>query len=524
MRDPALPAGQQPTDLRARAREIARDAGFDPDFPADAEGELAAIAARMTHVGGVTTPTVATASDPSAGTLDLRALLWSSIDNRESRDLDQIEYCEQLENGDVHVRIGIADVDSLVVKSSALDRHAAANTTSVYTGVATFPMLPERLSTDLTSLNEGAERLAVVVDLVVTASGDVRDATAYRALVVNRARLTYEVVGNWLGGMAAAPPEVAALGGLAAQIQLQDRVAQALRARRQDRGALDLETIEAHPVITGDGSVVNLEVTRKSRARELIEDFMIAANVAMAEFLERRQVPSIRRVVHVPKRWPRIVDLAREHGTTLPPAPNAAALAEFLRARRAADPDRFADLSLAVVKLLGPGEYAVERPWASGTEGDEGHFGLAVDDYSHTTAPNRRYADLVMQRLLKATLLGAPVPYAADELDPIAARCTAMENAARKVEREMRKVVAATLLAHRIGESFDAIVTGVSTSGTYARLIHPPAEGRVVRGEHGVDVGDRIRVTLVSTDPRRGFVDFERSDGHSNPRPGRNVL
>ena len=466
------------------------------DFPLDAKAEVAAL--EQTH----------RATAVSDDVRDLRALLWSSIDNRESRDLDQIEYCEALGGGLTRLRLGIADVDWLVPKGSAIDRRAAANTTSLYTGVETFPMLPEELSTDLTSLLEGADRLVVVVDLVVDDGGNVRDVSAYRAHATNRAKLTYESVGMWLAG-GAKPEEFTAIAGLEAQVRLQDELARRLRTWRDERGALDLETIEAQPVTSPGGQVVDLAVTRKNRARDLIEDFMIAANAAIASFLESRRIPSIRRVVHVPKRWPRIVELAKRYGESLPDEPSSLALSAFLKRRRAADPDTFADLSLSVVKLLGAGEYTVERPWEP--EGEEGHFGLAVDDYSHTTAPNRRYADLVMQRLLKATLAGVSPPYTADELDVIAAHCTEMEDAARKVERSMRKVVAATLLSHRIGETFDAIVTGVNQSGTFARLTHPPAEGRVVHGEHGMDVGDRVRVRLIDVDVEKGYIDFARA-------------
>jgi exoribonuclease-2 len=484
------------TDLRARAREIAADNGFISDFAPETRAEVSYLERS------------ATTTTLPKDVRDLRSLLWSSIDNRESRDLDQVEVCEPLDGGKTRLRLGIADVDQYVPKDSAIDRRAAENTTSLYTGVATFPMLPEELSTDLTSLLEAKERLAVVADLVIDEAGNVTDMTAYRALVVNRAKLTYEAVGMWLAG-GAAPEEVVAIAGLADQVRLQDDLARRLRTRRQERGALDLETIEAQPVTSPNGDVVDITVTRKSRARDLIEDFMIAANVAMASFLEARRVPSIRRVVHVPKRWPRLVELAKRYGATLPDEPSSKALAEFLKDRRAADPDTFADLSLSVVKLLGAGEYTVERPWEP--DGEEGHFGLAVDDYSHTTAPNRRYADLVMQRLVKATLDGAPTPYTAEELDAIALHCTQMENAARKVERSMRKVVAATLLRSRVGEMFDAIVTGVNQDGTFARLTHPPAEGRIVRGEHGLDVGDHVPVKLVGVDVEKGYIDFARS-------------
>jgi exoribonuclease-2 len=482
-------------DLRTRARDIAMENGFVSDFPPDVEAEVAAL--QRARAGAT----------PPDDVRDLRDLLWSSIDNRESRDLDQVEFCESAGNGLTRLRLGVADVDWLVPKGSAIDRRAAANTTSLYTGVETFPMLPEELSTNLTSLLEAADRLVGVVDLVVDDAGEVKDVSAYRARVANRAKLTYESVGLWLAG-GAKPEEFTAIAGLEAQVRLQDDLAHRLRTRRQERGALDLETIEAQPVTSAGGHVVDITVTRKNRARDLIEDFMIAANSAIAAFLESRRVPSIRRVVRAPKRWPRLVELAKRYGEHLPDEPSSIALATFLQKRRTADPDSFADLSLSVVKLLGAGEYTVERPWEP--DGEEGHFGLAVDDYSHTTAPNRRYADLVMQRLLKATLAGAPAPYTADELDVIAARCTEMENAARKVERSMRKVVAATLLEHRIGETFDAIVTGVNQSGTFARLTHPPAEGRVVRGEHGLDVGDRVRVKLVEADVDKGYIDFAR--------------
>jgi len=485
-----------PADLRERAREIAVENGFVSDFPPEVQTEVA----HLEHRNGDAVHT--------ADVRDLRTLLWSSIDNRESRDLDQVEYCERLADDSIRLRLGVADVAYLVAKGSAIDMRAAANTTSLYTGVATFPMLPEELSTDLTSLLEAADRLVVVVDLVVDVDGKARDVNAYRALVANRAKLTYEPIGQWLAG-GPAPEELAAIAGLEEQVRLQDEVAQRLRARRHECGALDLETIEARPVTSSGGEVIDLEVTRKNRARDLIEDFMIAANVGVAGFLEARRIPSIRRIVRVPKRWARLVELAKRYDDTLPDAPSSLALSEFLRRRRAADPNSFADISLSVVKLLGSGEYTVERPWEP--DGEEGHFGLAVDDYSHTTAPNRRFADLVMQRLVKALLAGTEIPYTADELEAIAERCTAMESAARKVERTMRKVVAATLLQRRVGEMFDAIITGVNQNGTYARLTHPPAEGRVMRGERGLDVGDRVRVRLIDVDVEKGYIDFAKA-------------
>ena len=485
------------TDLRAQARAVAEENGFAADFESAVQSEVDQL--RNQQRPG---------SLPS-DVRDLRQLLWSSIDNRESRDLDQVEYCERVDSDSIRLRLGVADVDWLVPKGSAVDQHASRNTTSLYTGVETFPMLPERLSTDLTSLLEAQERLVVVVDLVVDSSGVVNDVSAYRALVVNRAKLTYEAVGLWLAGSGPAPEEFSAIDGLTQQVRLQDELARRLREQRHERGALDLETIEARPVTSSGGDVVDIEVTRKSRARDLIEDFMIAANVAIAAFLEAKRVPSIRRVVVAPKRWPRLVELAKRYGDELPNEPSSVALAGFLKRRRAAAPDSFADVSLSVVKLLGAGQYTVERPWEP--DGEEGHFGLAVDDYSHTTAPNRRYADLVMQRLLKATLRGEQAPYTADELDAIATRCTEMENGARKVERTMRKAIAARLLERRVGETFDAIITGVNDGGTFARLTHPPAEGRIMRGERGLDVGDRVRVKLVEVDVAKGYIDFVKS-------------
>ena len=434
---------------------------------------------------------------------DLRDLPWSSIDNEESRDLDQVEVADAVPGKGVRLRIGIADVDAFVPKGSALDAFAYANTTSLYTGVKVFPMLPVSLSYDRTSLLEGGERRAMVTEMVVREDGTLDDAATkvYPARVTNHAKLVYEHVGAWLedgpGGQRPSDPIVAE------QVELQDAAAQRLRARRKELGALDLETLEPKPIMR-DGEIINLELLRKNRARELIEDFMIAANGATARFLEARGRSTIRRVVRRPERWDRIVELASELGSDLPPQPDASALADFLAARRKADPLRFPEVSLAVVKLLGPGEYVLQPAGAP----DIGHFGLAVEDYMHSTAPNRRYPDLVTQRLLRAAANDAPPPYTDDELAQIAMHCTERENAARKVERTMRKVAAASLLQKKIGQEFDAIVTGAAPKGTYVRLLRPPAEGRVVSGEKGLDVGDRVRVRLVDTDVERGFIDF----------------
>lgn len=441
------------------------------------------------------------------GLRDLRSLLWSSIDNTESRDLDQIEFAEHLPNDAIRILVAIADVDGLVTKGSPVDLHAKENSTSVYTGVAVFPMLPEEFSTNLTSLNENADRAAIIIENVVEANGDVSRYDVYRGVVRNKAQLAYDDTGDWLentsGGTVQPPQKVASTPGLAVQLRLQWEAARRLKKEREENGALDLETIEATPVTQG-GRVVDLKLTHKSAARDLIEDFMIASNVAIAKWLEALGRSGIRRIVREPERWGRIVELAARYGDTLPAEPDSLALSKFLTKRRAADPLRFPDLSLTIVKLMGPGAYALDLPGKD----PGGHFGLAAHDYSHATAPNRRYADLITQRLVKAALAKTPASYSNDELAEIAQHCTEREDAARKVERTMRKVGAALMLADRIGDRFDAIVTGVSSSGTYVRLLHPPAEGRVVHGEKGLDVGDRVQVKLVGTDPEKGWIDF----------------
>ncbi|HEY5087544.1 MAG TPA: RNB domain-containing ribonuclease, partial [Gemmatimonadaceae bacterium] len=441
-------------------------------------------------------------------------LPWSSIDNDTSRDLDQLEVAEKLPDGTVRIRVAIADVDGTVPQGSATDAFASANSTSVYTGIVTYPMLPDRLSTDLTSLVQDSDRASVVIEFVVAADGSVSSHDVYMARVKNHAKLAYNNVGAWLDGNASLP--ACGTQTIQDQLHLQDTVAQALRAVRAANGALDLETIEAQSVVKPDQSV-DIELVQKTRASRLIEDFMIAANVAMAEFLDAHNSPTIRRIVRSPERWARIVALAAKLGTTLPPNPDSAALSAFLVKHRQSDPDHFADLSLAVVKLIGPGEYEAHTPG----EADTGHFALATHDYTHSTAPNRRFADLVTQRLLKVVLAGRAAPYTNDQLTTIAAHCTEREDAARKVERQVRKDAAAVSMSGRIGDSFDAIVTGVNPSGTYVRVIAPPIEGRLMRGEQGLDVGDKVRVQLLSTDPKRGFIDFgaQHSGGTPAHRP-----
>jgi exoribonuclease-2 len=489
----------QSFDLTAIAHQAMIDAGFVPDVPHSVLAELQALESKpLTAVHG-------------SSTRDLRSLLWSSIDDQKSRDLDQVEYAERLPNGDIRVQVGIADVDALVPKGSAIDAHAAENGTSVYTGVRTYPMLPEQLSTDLTSLKGGADRSSVVTEMIVTPEGTVKSTDVYPALLHNYAKLSYEAVGDWLDNKGPIPREIANVPKMEAQIRLQFEVAQHLRELRRKHGALEFETIQASPVINDNGQVTELSVTERNSARDIIENFMIAANVAMAEFLTAKGALSIRRVVRTPEHWPRIVEMANELGEQLPAQPDSRVLADFLARRKVADPQHFPDLSLSIIKLLGPGEYMVQQP---GTSGEQSiHFGLAVHDYTHSTAPNRRYADLVSQRLVKAVLGTDAGPYTEAELTRIAEHCTEREDAARKVERKMRKVGAAVVMQKRIGEVFDAIVTGVSPKGIFARLINPPVDGRVMRGEQGLRLGEKIRVKLLDTDPQRGFIDFARSGG-----------
>jgi exoribonuclease-2 len=479
-------------DLQAAAKQIMLENGFEPDFPPEVWQQLAQIKSAPPQTS-------------SSNVRDLRHLLWSSIDNDTSRDLDQIEYAEKLPDGATKIMVGIADVDAFVQKDTPIDRHASKETTTVYTGVRNFPMLPEELSTGTTSLLEVDGKLSVVTEFTIGSNGELQKHDIYRALVVNKAQLTYNAVGAWLEGKAAAPPKVAASAELQAQLKLQDEIAQALKNERHKHGALDIETTEVHPIVLND-QIIDLQKQEKNRATELIEDFMIAANGVVARTLEEAGVSSIRRVVKTPERWDRIVALAAQQGGKLPAQPDSKALNDFLQARKAADPDHFADLSLAVIKLMGPGEYVLERPG----QPSPGHFGLAVQDYTHSTAPNRRFADVVTQRLLKALMARQKSPYSDDELAAIATNCTMKEDAARKVERAMSKRIAAVSMSSRIGQVFDAIVTGVTPKGTFVRVLSPHVEGLLVHGQ-GVDVGDKLRVKLISADPQRGYIDFVRA-------------
>jgi exoribonuclease-2 len=483
-------------DLQATAEKIMRENGFSLDHPPGTAEQLAELQRRANQPEVRVEP----------GVRDLRRLPWSSIDNDTSRDLDQLEVGEPQQDGSIKLMVAVADVDAFVAKGSPIDQFAAEQTTTVYTGIRNFPMLPEALSTGVTSLLEKGDKLTLVVDFIVSAEGRVGAPSVYRAIVRNAAQLTYDEVGAWLDGHAAAPPKLAASPELDAQLQLQHRAAQALRGERHRHGALNLQTIETRPIVHNE-EIVSLETQARNSATLLIEDFMIAVNEIVARLLESRNVSSIRRVVREPARWARIVALAAASGVQLPAAPDSKALNDFLLARAQADPDRFPDLSLAIVKLMGPGEYVLERPGERGA----GHFGLAIDDYTHSTAPNRRFADLVTQRLVKALLAGAPPPYSDGALAAIAANCTAKANAARKVEREMSKRIAAVALERRIGERFDAVVTGVTPHGTFVRIVNPHVEGLLARGQEGLDVGDRLPVTLVRTDVERGFIDFARA-------------
>lgn len=486
-------ADRKRSTLRQIARRAMIERGLLPDFSPAALAELDGIRA--------------TAAGSSGWSRDMRHLPWASIDNDDSRDLDQLTVAETMPEGAVKILVAIADVDAIARQGSAIDDHARQNTTSVYTAAGIFPMLPEKLSTDLTSLGYREDRPAIVIDMVVGEDGSLRSSDLYGATVRNLAKLAYNSVAAWLEGDGPAPDPIGAVEGLAGNLRIQDRVAQRLKAFRHEQGALELETIEARPVFDGD-VIRDLEPERRNRAKELIEDFMIAANVVTARYLNARKFPSLRRVVRSPKRWERIVEVASRYGATLPPDPDPGALGQFLTGRKAADPLRFPDLSLTIIKLMGAGEYVPEFP----EETAPGHFGLAVRDYTHSTAPNRRYPDLITQRLVKAAITGSPIPYGRDELTELGRHCTEKEDDANKVERLVGKSAAVMLLAPRTGERFDAIVTGAADKGTWVRLLHPPVEGRLMHGYEGADVGDMLRVQLVHTDVERGYIDFKKVD------------
>jgi VacB/RNase II family 3'-5' exoribonuclease len=484
--------------LEKIAHRVMLERGLLPDFSPAVQAEL----------GRLVTAAPVHGKTPLR---DLRSLLWCSIDDDDSLDLDQLTVGESLPGGLVKFLVAIADVDALIGPGSAIDEHARHNTTSVYTAAEIFPMLPEKCSTGLTSLNPDSDRLSLVVEMVVDPSGALQSSQVYRAAVHNQAKLAYNGLAAWLEGQAGMPLALARVPGLAENLRLQDRAAQSLKEFRHQHGALSLETIETRPVFDGD-QVRELQVEHKNRARELVENLMIAANGVTARFLSEKNFPSIRRVVRTPKRWDRILEIAARHGERLPQEPDSRPLEDFLNRQKAADPLRFPDLSLSIVKLLGAGEYTAELPGQT----PPGHFGLAVKDYAHSTAPNRRYTDLITQRLLKAALAGAPSPYPMAELEALALHCTQNEDVANKVERQVNKSAAALLLENRLGESFAAIVTGASPKGTWVRLLNPPVEGRLVQGEAGLDVGDRVEVQLVFVDVDRGYIDFKKGAGSSH--------
>jgi VacB/RNase II family 3'-5' exoribonuclease len=478
---------QSPRDLlTAIARQAMLDQGLLPDFSAAAQAQASSL--------------TQSSRDPAAR--DLRGAEWVSIDNDDSLDLDQLSVAEPLTRTSTRLLVAIADVDAAVQRGSPIDDHARANTTSVYTAGCIFPMLPEKLSTNLTSLVQGAERLAIIIEMVIAADGSIASSDIYRATVVNKAKLAYDSVASWLEDGAAAPAALEA-AGLQSQVRLQDQVAQSLGRVRHTQGALTLETIQTSAVFEGE-ALQDLVPDRTNRAHELIENVMVAANGAVARWLQAKGLPSIRRVLRTPEHWDRIVALAAEHGEQLPAAADAVALNTFLAKQRQESPAQFPDLSLAVIKLLGRGEYALEQSGAPVA----GHFGLAVRDYMHSTAPNRRFPDVITQRLIKSALTGGPLPYTSSELETLAAQCTAQEDHAAKVERRVSKSAAALLLQARIGQTFAAIVTGAADKGTWARITAPPVEGRIVRGFEGLKVGQSVRVRLLSTDVARGFIDF----------------
>ncbi len=482
---------QHQVTLKNIARRVMREKGLLPDFSDEALAELEKIQTPDLTNTGVTH--------------DLRNLLWASIDNDDSLDLDQLTVAEKLPEDKIKVWVAVADVDLLVKKGSAINEHARHNTTSVYTAAEIFPMLPEKLSTNLTSLNLNEDRLSIVIEMEIDVDGSVLNSNVYRAIVCNHAKLAYHSVAAWLDGTGSVPSAISNVDGMEENLRLQDRVAQRLKSLRHSNGALTLETIESKPVFDGD-QIRSLEVEERNRAKEIIEDFMIATNGVTARFLSSKNFPSIRRVVRTPKRWERIVEIAKNHGTILPITPDSSALEQFLIQEQVANPLRFPDLSLAVIKLLGAGVYVAELP-----DGNvPGHFGLAVKDYAHSTAPNRRFPDLVTQRLLKAAIEGKSLPYTKDELDVLAAHCTAAEDAANKVERQVEKSAAALLLESRIGEEFDSITTGAAQKGTWVRLLKIPVEGKLVRGFEGIDVGDQIRVRLIQVDVEKGYIDFQK--------------
>ncbi|HWQ66987.1 MAG TPA: RNB domain-containing ribonuclease [Methanospirillum sp.] len=481
-----------PIDLKAIASKAMIKYGFTPEFP-------------QAVIREVNSLKVLPLPDSRSDVRDLRSLLWSSIDNSDSMDLDQMEYCSRGSDGEILVKIAIADVDTYVPKQSRADRYASHNGTSVYTGIVTYPLLPDRLSKGITSLLPGQESRAIIIEYAVLPDGTVRHGEIYRAIVSNKAKLIYEIVGEWLEGALPLPDSIKNVSGLEEQLNLQNEAALNLKKYRRNQGALDLETLEAHVVMENE-VVKDLIVQRQNMARCIIEEFMVAANGAMVDYLGTAGVPMIQRIVRTPKYWEEIRLVAASYDEKLPGEPDSIALGKFLTKRRIADPGRFPDLSLTIVKLMGSGEYVAYVPGKMPI----GHFALAVTDYTHGTAPNRRYVDLIIQRLLKSVLDREKSPYRLRELEDQAEWLTGREKGSKKVERFMHKAAAAMLLHDKAGEVFDAYVTGASEKGTYVRLLTIPVEGRVMHGEHGLRVGQKVSVKLIKTDPENGFIDFEK--------------
>jgi exoribonuclease-2 len=524
-------------DLAQAALDEMHAAGFRPEFGAGVDQQTAAIEKALGQ------------GPPTAGVEDLRGSGWSSIDNDTSKDLDQIEVAERVAGG-IKLRVAIGDVAAAVAQGSPIDQHAQAQTQTIYTAVKNFPMLPLELSTGVTSLNESGDRQAVMMTFTVGPDGEMVEESVSLALVRNRAQLAYSRVGPWLEntasgvvdndvmslrsdsarehaaddsladaptlggdraaedgapGLSAGAPGSLGADWLVEQLKLQDEAAQALHAARVKQGALEFHRSEADPVVV-DGRVIAVHEAIQNRAMNLIEDLMVAANGVMARALRKGERSGLQRVVKVPARWDRIVALAAQHGITLPAVPNSVLLNDFLELQRRTDSIHYPDLAVAVIKLMGPGEYMLMRP----DDDPTGHFGLAARDYTHSTAPNRRFPDLVTQRVLHAMMRGEPAPYSDAELTAIAAHCNDADKTLRKIERDMQKRVAAVAMASHIGEVFAGVVTGASDKGVYARVIQPPFEGRVIQGEQGLDVGDKVSVKLLHTDPARAFIDFAK--------------
>ncbi|UUX93834.1 RNB domain-containing ribonuclease [Methanoplanus endosymbiosus] len=478
-------------DLKAIARDAMKSYGFAPRFPDQVIRESENISGRIFP-------------DNVTEAADLRHLLWSSIDNFDSKDLDQIEFCEEKDGGIINVKVAIADVDCYVPKDSATDRYAAYNTTAVYTGVETFFMIPFKLCGNISSLLPGKDCQAVVAEYDILPDGDIEHVGVYRAVVSNKAKLIYEEVGNWIEKKGSIPDDVGSIPGLKDQILLQHKASLRLRKFRMQNGALDLETAEARPVMRGN-DVSDIISMKQNEAHRIIEEFMVAANRTFAGFLMDAGVPMTHRVVKIPEKWDLICEVVAGYGVTLPDSPDSKALTEFLAGQRVSDPKTFPDLSLTIVKLLGHGEYVPYNPG----DAPVGHFALAVPDYTHSTAPNRRYNDLIIQRIVKSVLDGKKVPYTPGELERLSVRMTDRDKASQKVERFMLKSAAAVLLSKSIGKVFDAIVTGASGRGTYVRIYDPPVEGRVMEGYEGLYVGRKVKVSLLMTDAYRGYIDFE---------------